>query len=175
LACLDRLLADALVGSDGHTGSREIARHVSMSEAMFATIYASFNGAYVYPRFTACHEAFTVGAWLGYLARGRAALMPTFVADHVVERFAGSQGNWDAETGACDLLLRHCAESTVGLGRLQKIARRVVNSGRPNLVIPQCRPRGDLLMSPDIVNSIVSAQFRKLLNSCNIKNCAISS
>jgi hypothetical protein len=110
-----------------------------LADILVASTYASFNAAYVYPQFTAFHELFGVGAWLGNLLRGRAALMPMFVADQVLDRMGRHPVNIDSDLAQCDRWLAHHINDAVGIRKLVKIARRVMASGRPAIVRPNRR------------------------------------
>src|SRR5262249_20829295 len=76
LSCLDHMLVTA---RRGHTH----APRVSLADAFVGSLHASFNAAYLYPELVYAHELLTLGAWLGNLVRGRAALLPTFVAERL--------------------------------------------------------------------------------------------
>jgi hypothetical protein len=69
LSCLDHMLATARRG-----GKHD--HRICPTDAFVGSLHASFNAAYVYPEFVYAHELLSLGAWLGYLVRGRAALMP---------------------------------------------------------------------------------------------------
>jgi len=128
LSCLDDLLKTALC-----SGTRCTAR-ASLADALVASIHASFNAAYVYPEFAPLHETLSVGAWLGHLLAGRAAVMPDFVAD----RWAGGGMISD---DPCEILLCEYAQECIGWNRLRKLADKVKSTGRPLLVTPRRGPK----------------------------------
>lgn len=136
LACLDRLLHDSLQGVEISDPDRDLHQALSLADTLIAAIYSSFNAAYVYPRFAFCHELFTAGAWLGYLVRGRAAMMPVLVAEFIMEQFSRQLDDDGSQAGRCNLLLRFHADLSVGSRRLLKVARRVTARGQPMLVQP---------------------------------------
>jgi hypothetical protein len=136
LACLDRILHDSLQGTEISRPERDLHQPLSLADTLVATIYASFNAAYVYPQFVCCHELFTAGAWLGYLVRGRAAMMPVLVAELIIEQFSRQLDDDGSQAGRCNLLLRFHADLSVGSKRLLRVARRVTARGQPMLVQP---------------------------------------
>jgi hypothetical protein len=166
LACLDRIFDDASLGRESASPSREFDRPVDVSDVLMASIYASFNGAYVYPQFTAYHEMFTVGAWLGYLARGRAALMPVFIAEYLVDRFGGPQDRHDPERSTCDRLLHYHADLVVGRERLLQVARRVATSGHAVKLHPKAAAASDSGL-PELLNGL-SKHLRERLKHLQI-------
>jgi len=129
LSCLDDLLKAALC-----SGTRSTIR-ASLADALVASMHASFNAAYVYPEFAPLHETLSVGAWLGHLLAGRAAVMPDFVAD----RWSGCGGM--VSDDACEILLHEYAQACVGWSRLCKLAGKVKSTGRPLLATPRRGPK----------------------------------
>jgi hypothetical protein len=141
LACLDQMLATAWRG-----GKRD--HRICLADAFVASLHASFNAAYVYPEFVYAHELLSLAAWLGYLVRGRAALMPSFVAERLRCEL-GVAPNPSSRVGdASDIraLLRFYADLAVGSRRLLRQARSAGKTGRAKLV----RPRGQA-MNPSYV------------------------
>lgn len=138
LACLDRILRDSLTGTSRPDQTND---RFSLPEALIASLYASFNGAYIYRDFVIFHELLLIAAWLGYLVRGRPALMPTFIAEYLVAQFERAPVNGNSESARCDLILNIHADLTIGSERLLKIARRVMASGNPMVVRPTHRVR----------------------------------
>ncbi|MDT3685422.1 MAG: hypothetical protein RO009_10315 [Pseudorhodoplanes sp.] len=160
LACLDRILRDSLTktGTPDQTNDR-----FSLPEALIASLYASFNGAYVYRDFVIFHELLLIAAWLGYLVRGRPALMPTFIAEYLVAQFGRAPVNGNSESARCDLILNIHADLTIGSERLLKIARRVMASGNPITVRPAQRAQ-NAVDARHLCNETISARIVKHLN-----------
>jgi hypothetical protein len=136
LKCLDRLLQDSLRTTEIAQEHNSVELPFRLVDVLIATTYASFNGAYIYPQFTIFHELFTVGAWLGYLLRGRAALMPTFIAEYILDRLVREPMHSDSDLAECDRLLRFHINLVAGMERLVMIARQVNASGRSAVVNP---------------------------------------
>jgi hypothetical protein len=132
LSCLDGMHAKA-------RSPAKSAGAVSLADALVASIHASLNGAYIYPEFVYAHELLSVGAWLGYLVRGRRALMPGFVAERLLTElsFAGEQGPEVGGGTQCRALLLFHANQAVGSQQLLRQARRTHKSGRPGIVQPK--------------------------------------
>jgi len=156
LACLDRMLHDSLQGAEISGPDGGPHPPLSLADTLVAAIYASFNAAYVYPQFAFCHELLTAGAWLGYLVRGRAAMMPVLVAEFITERFSRKLDDDGSQAGRCNLLLRFHADISGGSKRLLKLARRVAATGRPMLVQPSWSPARLIGRPPYLRNRLVS-------------------
>jgi hypothetical protein len=132
--CLDRILHDAIARAQGAPPPAPI--DFTLSEALTATIYSSFNAAYVYPHLACSHELLTAGAWLGYLVRGRTALMPPFIAERLLDYLSHPAPDETTDGGACTGLLRFHAEMAARVSRLLKKAKQVYKSGLPLAVRP---------------------------------------
>jgi hypothetical protein len=104
--------------------------------AVAGSIHAAFNGAYIYPQLASMHELLSVAAWLGHLVRGRPAFMPLFAAEYLVDELGCGAREGASDWARASNLLRLYAESAVGVERLRAMARRVVTSGKPALVLP---------------------------------------
>jgi hypothetical protein len=137
LSCLDRMLATALSGCKHE-------HRLGLGDAFTGSLHASFNGAYLYPELVYAHELLTLAAWLGNLVRGRAALMPTFVADRLRWElgFTGEAAPQAGEATEIGGLLRFYADVAVGSRRLLRQAHRAQRSGRAQLVRPRPREMG---------------------------------
>jgi len=96
------------------------------------------------------HELLSLGAWLGYLVRGRAALMPSFVAELLRCELgvAPSPSSRAGNASEIRTLLRFYADLAVGSRRLLRQARGAGKSGRAKLV----RPRGQGISQPYVWN-----------------------
>jgi hypothetical protein len=138
VACLDRMHSDARKLA-GH-GDKRSRSPITLPDVLVASIYATFNAAYVYPQFACVQEFLSVGAWLGNLVKGRPALMPVFVAEYLSSELAPKRARDETEGGRCTSILRFHAEQAVGIERLREIAQRVKATGRPVLVKPRPMP-----------------------------------
>ena len=78
LAALDRFFS--MMRAVRRGGAEPAANRIQPSDALVASIYSSINAAYVYPELDYMHETLMLGAWLGFLERGRPALMPDYIA-----------------------------------------------------------------------------------------------
>jgi hypothetical protein len=107
-----------------------------LSDAVVASIYSGVNAAYELPHLAFAHELLTVGAWLGYLIRGRAALMPPFIAERLIDQLGGTLLQPEDDAARCEALVRFHAEAAVGARRLLQTAKRVYKSNTPALVRP---------------------------------------
>lgn len=134
ISCLDHILHDAVCRTQG--ALQPASSEFKLSDALTATIYSSFNAAYVYPQLACSHELLTVGAWLGYLVRGRTALMPPFIAERLVDYLSDSTPDTSTENGLCVALLRFHADMAARASRLLKKAKQVYKSGLPMSVRP---------------------------------------
>ena len=139
LACMDRLLCHSISTQDVSGSIGRDGGHYGIPEILLATIHSGLNGAYVYQQIAGSHELLTVGAWLGHLLRGRAAIMPDFIADYIVERFSQAPDEDNSAARRCDRLLYIYGDLTVGSRRLLKIARRVKANGDAAVVTPKFR------------------------------------
>jgi hypothetical protein len=142
IACLDRMHSDArkLAGQLVSHGDEKSRFPIALPDVLVASIYATFNAAYVFPQFACAQEFLSVGAWLGNLVKGRAALMPLFVADYLTEELNPKRDGDETEGGRCTNILRFHAEQAVGIERLYELAQRVKATGRPMLVKPRPMP-----------------------------------
>jgi hypothetical protein len=138
LSCLDRMLATALRGCQHE-------HCLGLADAFVGSLHASFNCAYLYPELVYAHELLAVAAWLGNLVRGRAALMPAFVAERLTWElgFAGETVSQVGEVAKIGGLLRFYADLAVGSRRLLRQAHRARRSGRAQLVRPRLRGRSE--------------------------------
>jgi hypothetical protein len=134
LYCLNRVLRDA--EAVAMSAPREPAAPADLDLALTASIYSSFNAAYVYPQLEFAHELLAVGGWLGYLVRGRPALMPIFVATHLIELLSRKPVEAADPAAQCDALIHFHAELAAGVPRLLKRARQVRDAGYPLAVRP---------------------------------------
>jgi hypothetical protein len=142
VACLDRMHSDArkLAGQLVRHGDEKSRSPITLPDVLVASIYATFNAAYVYPQFACAQEFLSVGAWLGNLVKGRAALMPLFVAEYLAAELNLKRAGDETEGGRCTNILRFHAEQAVGIERLYEFAQRVKATGRPVLVKPRPMP-----------------------------------
>lgn len=159
VASLDRLHCDArnLAGC----GDKKARGRVALPDALVASIYATFNAAYVYPQLTCVQEFLSVGAWLGNLVKGRPAIMPVFVAAYLAAELARDRATDASEGGCCTSILRFHAEQAAGMERVHEIAQRVTATGRPALVKP--RPMPPLSLMPYVWNGPLFRQIAQRL------------
>jgi hypothetical protein len=134
ISCLDRILHDAIARTQADPPPA--TSDFRLSDALTVTIYSSFNAAYVYPGLACSHELLTVGAWLGYLVRGRTALMPPFIAERLLDYLSDGAPDETTDSGLCIALLRFHAEMAARVSRLQKKAKQVYKAGLPLTVRP---------------------------------------
>ncbi len=141
VSCLDGLLLRVLDAS----GDREIAAGAAApplepADVLVASIVGGFNGAYVATELACHHELFTIGAWIGQLARGRKAWLPPEFAS----RLASELGNGAAARGepvdACAGIILAAAEAAIGARKLTRIARAVERQGNPRIAAPRLLP-----------------------------------
>ncbi|WP_072393103.1 hypothetical protein [Hyphomicrobium sp. CS1GBMeth3] len=138
LACVDRMLFDA--APVGEPPLPMLLVHVGLADALVASIHTGVNAGYVYPQYAYAHETLMCGAWLGLLAAGRAAYMPTAVGE-VLIAYLDRRVPWDdsSEAKLADIL-GYYANFAGGRERLLKVARKVSASGSPTLVRPRRQP-----------------------------------
>jgi hypothetical protein len=165
LKCLNRLLQDSLRRTEIIQRTDPLEFPFCFADVLVASTYASFNAAYVYPQFSAFHELFAAGAWLGNLLRGRAALMPVFVAEIMLDLMRCQPVHEDSESAQCGRFLAHHIDAAVGLRKLLKIARRTRGSGRPAIVRPARRAREDAGRAQQAWNG---ALFREIAASLTL-------
>jgi hypothetical protein len=161
VACLDRMHHDARILAG--RADKKARAPIALPDVLVASIYATFNAAYVYPQFACVQEFLSVGAWLGNLVKGRPAIMPVFVAAYLAAELSGERVADASEGGRCTSILRFHAEQAVGLERLREIAQRVKASGRPVLVKP--RPMSPLGLMPYVWNAPLFKQITQRLGS----------
>jgi hypothetical protein len=132
LSCLDGM-------HDKARGPAKAVGTVTIADAFVASIHASLNGAYIYPEFVYAHELLSVGAWLGFLVRGRRALMTTFVAERLLAElsFADERSPEAGDDTQCRALLVFHANQAVGSQQLLRQARRTHETGRSGIVQPK--------------------------------------
>jgi hypothetical protein len=135
LSCLDRLLRDSSLRIDPSCQGQ--IHSLNLADKLVATIYASFNAAYVYRELESMHEMFTAGAWIGYLVRGRSALMPPVVAEFLIDELERNSPNDASDISRCHRILHYHADLAVGSRRLLKIARQVSRNGNARLTKPR--------------------------------------
>ena len=136
LASLDRLLNDA--HRLRRAGAEPSASRIQPSDALIASIYSSINAAYIYPELEFMHETLTLGAWLGFLERGRPALLP----EH--DCLSGSSAISDekpakipaTDDGKCEALIRVHSGMAGPRGWLANEARRICQTGQPSIINP---------------------------------------
>ncbi len=161
VACLDGMHGEARI----HAGHRDKKARspIALPDVLVASIYATFNAAYVYPKFGCVQEFLSVGAWLGNLVKGRPALMPVFVATYLTAELDPRRAGDGTEGGCCTNILRFHAEQAVGIARLYEIAQRVKATGRPMLVKP--RPMPAFSFAPYAWNGPLFQQINQRLGS----------
>jgi hypothetical protein len=138
LACLDRVHADACGIDGGHDAA------ISFEQALLASIHTQFNAAYLYPHYDWGHESFAAGAWLGTLMTGRAALMPPFIAETLLDVCSAAARGGVPAPDSTRIFVHHI-DMAGGTRRLAKIARRVAATGVSAVVpAPVRRPRKEL-------------------------------
>ena len=101
--------------------------------ATLAAVHTSFNPAYLYPQLTAHHEIFAVAGWLGWLARGRPALLPVYVAEPLVDLL----DHVDGGSAPADAIVAYYADQVVGRESLRRRARRVLARGMALPITPR--------------------------------------
>lgn len=99
---------------------------------VLAALHTSFNPAYVFPNLQAQHQLFSVAGWLGWLQRGRPALLPVFIAEYLVDLLERPTSPHTSDLASA--LLIHYVNDILGAERLLRAARRVVASGRAMMV-----------------------------------------
>jgi hypothetical protein len=156
LAALDRLLRDAERPQQGSA-----AAPIQSSDALLASIYAGFNAAYVYPELEFMHETLMLGAWLGFLERGRSALMPDFIAERILGYLKkGSDTAVATDNGRCEALIRTHLDYAGPRASLLRLAEQVRKSGRPCLVRPAAHSA-----SPALRQAVTGEALRQRLEA----------
>lgn len=126
LECLDRLHGDATrrtVANDPVDPAPDLAHCVA------ASIHSGINAGYVYEEYRWAHELLLTAVWIGYLLKGRAALMPVPVAQCLVDYLQPETPiDADSEIGRACAILSHYGEIAAGEQRLLAIARRVLRT-----------------------------------------------
>jgi hypothetical protein len=102
-----------------------------LTDALNRSIHTGLNAAYVYPAYAFAHELFATGAWLGIVLRGRAALMPEFIARVLNESLVRPHGADPASD-----VLRFNAERAGGVTYFLQHARKALEFGHPIVVKP---------------------------------------
>ena len=143
LACIDRMLTDAMSSSTRHVDC--LINSPGLADILVGSIHTSINGAYVYPKYAFAHELLGAGAWLGTLLRGRAALMPDFVAEVILGYLDQTARLQPSEWDPVKSLFEWHAGLVGGAPLLLRQARRVRRSGYPQLVKPGRPKRGSKL------------------------------
>lgn len=135
LASLDRFLNDA--HRLRRAGSDSSASRVLPSDALIASIYSSVNAAYVYPELEYMHETLMLGAWLGFLERGRSALLPETIATRLVRYLGEKPAKIPvSDDSKCEALIRVHASMGGARAWLATEARQVCQTGQPSLINP---------------------------------------
>jgi hypothetical protein len=160
LACIDRMLLDALPPCS--PPAECCIASADCADVLVASIYTSFNGAYVYPQFAFAHELLGAGAWLGVLLRGRSALMPVFVAQ-VLADYIGRRGVQDPIAR----LLDFHAELVGGSERLMRRARKIIRSGNPGIVRGGLRPTARA-SKPYVWNDLLSRRIAEQFTNSSL-------
>jgi hypothetical protein len=135
LASLDRLLNDARRLRRG--GAEPSANRIQPSDALIASIYSSINAAYIYPELEFMHEMLMLGAWLGFLERGRPALLPNTIAQRLLRYLGEKPAKIPAtDDGKCEALIRVHSGMAGPRGWLANEARRICQTGQPSIIKP---------------------------------------
>lgn len=139
LAHLDRLLRDARGPEHGALPPPLVDWPLTLADAVFVTINARLNAAYVHSQLTHAHELLTAVAILGHLASGRAAYLPPGIAQSLADLISGrpTVTASEGETKQCVAIGRLYADLAGGAEQLIGIVRRAAASGRPSLVRPR--------------------------------------
>lgn len=110
-------------------------KEIDLPEAVTASLHSGANAANITSAVGFAHELLAAATWLGHLLRGRAALMPAFIADTLLDWLP--QGS---AADPCTAILQTHAEIAVGERALLRCAERVRKSRRPYLVHPRSAP-----------------------------------
>lgn len=126
---------------DVHAALRRGAGPVWSADAEAWFAFASgIHPAYLWPESLPAAERGYTAAWLGHLDRGRPALMPTAVAEHLLDSVVGRSGPRDAT-------LAELAGRVMPLSDLRRAAERRVAGGRI-IVKAGRRPSGLAAIGP---------------------------
>ena len=104
-------------------------------QVVLGAFHSGFNPAYLRPRLVLYHQLFTVAGWIGWLHRGRRAVMPPFIAEYVVDLLEARRTSSAADL-ASDLLIYYI-DQAIGSKALLRAAYRVLADGRPVTVRPR--------------------------------------
>lgn len=110
-------------------------KEIDLPEAVIASLHSGVNAANIASAVGFAHELLAAATWLGHLLRGRAALMPAFIADTLLDWLPQ-----DSAANPCTAILQTHAEIAVGERALLRCAERVRKSRRPYLVHPRSAP-----------------------------------
>lgn len=127
-------------------------------QALAASVHAGLNAAYIHPAYESLHAYFTTGAWIGYLLRGRPALLPAFVAEYLVDILERPGSDASNEGARCDALLRKWAEEAAGCELLIDCSRTVLRRGARILVPP--KPVGHAPVERSLVHRVLGKLWR---------------
>ena len=133
LAALDRFLNDA---HRLRRGAKPEASRILPSDALIASIYSSINAAYVYPELEYMHETLMLGAWLGILERGRAALLPDTIAGRLLRHLGEPAKIPASDDSKCEALIRVHASMGGPRAWLANEARLACQTGKSIVINP---------------------------------------
>jgi hypothetical protein len=154
LNAVANLLAAAKVrfeGRDAHASGDVQAP--ALTQVILGALHTSFNPAYVYPELSHYHETFAVAGWLGWLQRGRRAILPVFLAEHLLDIL-------NRVSSPPDAVLNYYVEEIVGTKYLGKAARGVLARGTGSIIKPRPAPhRSD----PRHILAILHSRERRYL------------
>ncbi len=104
---------------------------VALQDAYVTSIQTRINAAYVLPEHAMHHELLSMGAWLGVLLDGRAALMPEFVAHRLV-----AVGTRKLPGDGLGRVTDDVIEQLGGMNRFMRTARKVLRTRQPVVMQP---------------------------------------
>ena len=104
-------------------------------QVVLGAFHSGFNPAYLYPHLVLYHQLFTVAGWIGWLHRGRRAVLPPFIAEYVVDLLQ-ARGTSSAPDLASDVLIYYI-DQAIGSKALLRAAYRVLVDRRPVTIRPR--------------------------------------
>jgi hypothetical protein len=156
LATMDWMLNDAQISVGSSDG--QPLKIITLPDVLLGTIHGRINGAYVYPSATYAHELLMAGAWLGTVLTGRAALMPTTVAEVLLEYLSDDHPMTDEEQRRINRILYVYSSKAGGRDRLLRIARTTLVKGPQELRAPHGRATTSIFESdvwhPDLARNV---------------------
>jgi hypothetical protein len=121
---------------------------LTLPDLAFAAIHGGVNPAYVFPDHEGLHETMTIACWIGFLFRGRSALLSPEMArqaEFILQPRTSSAGASDVR-GLESLIAFH-AETVFGAASLKDVAHQCARTHSVGQVTPKARKPAAILMA----------------------------